>query len=77
MSLWTTALEFQITIILTPHLAPSALVFRTLKGYRYPRLTTPVLGYALFQTASYLAVTTTVKKPNMSKQSHCLQFAQC
>ena len=33
-----TALEFKITIILTPHFVPPALVFRTPKGYRYPRL---------------------------------------
>ena len=39
----TTALEFKIIIILTPHLVPPALVFRTPKGYRYPRLRTPAL----------------------------------
>ena len=42
-SLGTTALEFKVTIILTPHLVPPALVFRTPKGYRYPRLRTPAL----------------------------------
>ena len=46
-SLGTTALEFKIIIILTPHLVPPAFVFRTNKGYRYPRLRTPVLGYPM------------------------------
>ena len=40
-SLGTNALEFKIPIILRPHLVPPALVFRTPKGYRYPRLRTP------------------------------------
>ena len=50
-SWWTTALEFQIPIILTPHLVPPALVFCTPKGYRYPRLRTPAVEYDMWCSA--------------------------
>ena len=62
-SLGTSALEFKIPIILRPHLVPPALVFRTSKGYRYPRLRTPALNHLTNSVPSFK------KRPGEQTQS--------
>ena len=65
-SLETTTLQFTITIILTPHLVPPALVFRTPKGYRYPRLRTPALK-SLFATMGKVLPSETAARTCVAK----------